>query len=77
MIIMEIDIHGLRQDEAVAKVEKALGKCGKETMVLRVIHGYHGGTALQKRIRSRFSGHDKVKRIELGLNAGQTDLILK
>lgn len=44
---------------------------------LRVIHGYHGGTALREGIRKEYAKHPKVLRIELGLNPGETDLVLR
>jgi hypothetical protein len=44
---------------------------------IRVIHGYHGGTVLRDAIRAHYRNHAKVKRIELGLNPGETDLVLR
>ena len=38
---------------------------------------YHGGTALRDAVRKHCAGHEKVLRIELGLNPGETDLILR
>ena len=44
---------------------------------IRVIHGYHGGTSLRDGIRKEYAKHPKVLRIELGLNPGETDLVLR
>ena len=44
---------------------------------IRVIHGYHGGTVLRDGIRRRYAANARVRRIELGLNQGETDLILR
>jgi hypothetical protein len=44
---------------------------------VRVIHGYHNGTVLRDSIRKHYKEHPKVIRIELGLNPGETDLILR
>ncbi|MBR4691726.1 MAG: hypothetical protein IKP17_03110 [Oscillospiraceae bacterium] len=44
---------------------------------LKVVHGYHGGTVLRDAVRSHYRGHPKVKRIELGMNPGETDLVLR
>ena len=44
---------------------------------LRVIHGYHGGTALRDGIRKHYAANKAVLRVELGLNPGETDLVLR
>ena len=38
---------------------------------------YHGGTVQRDAVRKHYAGHEKVLRIELGLNPGETDLILR
>ena len=35
------------------------------------------GTALRDAIRTQYKNHPKVRRIEIGLNPGQTDLVLR
>ena len=37
----------------------------------------YGGTALRDGVRSRYAAHPKVKRVEIGLNPGETDLVLR
>ena len=72
----EIDIHAMTQVQAMAAIDAALRRA-KGAYRIRVIHGFHGGTALRDGIRGRYGANGKVKRIELGLNPGQTDLILR
>ena len=50
---------------------------GASVYRLKVIHGYHGGTVLRDAVRVRYRNHPKVKRIEVGLNPGETDLVLR
>lgn len=75
--ITELDLHGMTQVQARIAVEAALRRASKSVYRLRLIHGYHGGTALRDMLRKEFSGHKKVLRIELGLNQGSTDLVLR
>lgn len=75
--IVELDLHGMTQVQARAAVEAALRRASRSTYRLRLIHGYHGGTALRDMLRREFAGHRKVLRIELGLNPGSTELVLR
>ena len=77
--ILEIDVHGLNVEEAVAKVMAKVQAAGNGTYRIRVIHGYHGGTRIRSGIQEEFSyGREpKVKRIEMGNNPGITELILR
>ena len=74
--IVELDLHGRNVWQARTAVDAALRRA-KGAYRIRVIHGYHGGTALRDAIRGRYGANGKVKRVELGLNPGQTDLILR
>ena len=74
--IIELDVHGMTLYQAQIAVDAALRRAGGAYRI-RVIHGYRGGTALRDGIRERCAAHPKVKRIEIGLNPGQTDLILR
>lgn len=74
--IVELDVHGLTLYQAQTAIDAALRRA-TGAYRLRVIHGYHGGTALRDGIRKRYGAHPKVKRIELGLNPGETDLVLR
>ncbi len=73
----EIDIHAMTQVQAMAAVDAALRRAKGDVYRLRVIHGYRSGTALRDMVRRRYASHPKVKRVELGLNPGITDLVLR
>lgn len=77
--IIEIDLHGLRVDEAVKKVKSEVKKAPGSVYVIRLIHGYHGGTRIKEAIEDEFSyGRDaKVKSIRNGSNPGITELVLR
>jgi len=73
----EIDIHAMTQVQAMAAIDARLRRAKGDVYRLRVIHGYRSGTALRDMVRRRYAGHPKVKRLELGLNPGITDLVLR
>ena len=75
--MIEIDVHGLTRAEAARRIDQALKNANKNVIMIRIIHGYQGGTALRQMIRSRYRKHPKVKRVELSMNPGITDLILQ
>lgn len=75
--IVELDLHGMNTVQAKTAVDAALRRAGRATYRLRLIHGYHGGTELQRMVRSSYASHPKVVRIEIGLNPGETDLVLR
>ncbi|MBQ6645774.1 MAG: Smr/MutS family protein [Clostridia bacterium] len=75
--IVEINLHGLRQDEAQLALDEALRRADGSVYRIRVIHGYTRGTALRDMILSEYRWHERVVRIEAGPNRGQTDLILR
>lgn len=77
--IIEIDVHGLNVEQAVAKVAVKVQAAGNSTYRIRVVHGYHGGTRIRDGIQEEFSyGREpKVKRIEMGSNPGITELVLR
>ena len=73
----ELDVHAMTKVQAIAALDAALRRAGAGTYRLRVIHGYHGGTVLRDAVRAHAAKHPKVLRVELGLNPGETDLILR
>ena len=75
--IVEVDIHGMTRYQAKICLDNQLKKAKKDTYRLRVIHGYQGGTQLRDLVRKEYSRHSKVLRVEIGLNQGSTDLILR
>lgn len=74
--IVEIDVHHMTWYQAKIAIDAKL-KRAKGAYRLRVIHGYHGGTALRDMVRREYAKHPAVKRIELGFNQGETDLVLR
>ena len=78
--ITEIDIHGMRQEEAVSYVSKIIEKAPKSVYRIRVIHGYRRGNALQKALYDEFDyfhTSERVVRMEGGSNPGITEIILR
>ena len=73
----EIDVHHMTRQQAIAAIDAKLRRCKGDVYRLRVIHGYHGGTVLREAVRGRYARHEKVIRLELGLNPGETDLVLR
>ncbi|MDO5702995.1 MAG: Smr/MutS family protein, partial [Lachnospiraceae bacterium] len=61
--IVKIDLHGLRQDEAMKVIDRALTAAGPATYQLQLIHGYNRGTNLRSMIRDWYQYEPKVKRI--------------
>lgn len=70
-----IDLHGLQKAEAKAKLQQLLKSCPKDVGEIEVIHGCHGGQALQKMVRQELK-HPRIARKSIGLNGGATTLIL-
>ena len=73
----EIDVHQMTKAQALVAIDARLKKAGGSVYRLRVIHGYHGGTVLRDAVRAHYRRHPKVLRLEIGLNPGETDLILR
>ena len=73
----ELDVHNMTKVQALASIDAALKRADAGVYRIRVIHGYHGGTVLRDAVRARYAKHPKVKRLELGMNPGETDLILR
>ena len=67
----------MTRTQAISAIDAKLRRTNASVYRLRVIHGYHRGTALRDEVRKYYKGHPKVKRIEIGLNPGETDLILR
>lgn len=73
----EINVHNMTKVQALTAIDAALQRANTGVYRIRVIHGYHGGTVLRDAVRAHYAKHPKVRRIELGLNPGETDLILR
>ena len=77
---VKIDLHGLRKEEAMRVIDKALASAGPttyQTYQLQLIHGYNRGTSLRSMIHDWYQYDPKVKRIIPGDNPGITVLVLK
>ncbi len=72
-----IDLHGMNCAQARAAVDAALRRAGRSVYRLEVIHGYHAGNALRDMVRTVYARHPRVKRVEIGLNPGATELVLR
>ena len=74
---VQIDLHGMRQEEAVRAIEWAIAAADNTTYQIRLIHGYHRGTNLRSMIYDEFRYEQKIRRIIPGENQGITVLVLK
>ena len=72
-----LDLHGMTWYQAQVAVDAALRRARPSVYRLELIHGYHGGTRLRDDLRKTYAGHPKVKRIELSMNPGVTELVLR
>jgi len=75
--IVELDLHGMTKVQAQTAIDARLRRCNSSVYRLRLIHGYHGGTELRDMIRTQYKKNAKVLRIEIGMNQGETDLVLR
>ena len=73
----EIDVHQMTKVQAITAIDAKLRRADSSVYRIRIIHGYHGGTVIRDAVRTHYKDHPKVRRIELGLNPGETDLILR
>ena len=74
--VVELDLHGMNTYQAQIAVDAALRRAGAGTYRLRLIHGYHGGTALKQMITVQYGCHPKVLRLHVS-SPGSTDLVLR
>ena len=72
-----LDLHGMTQDEAIRAIDRALDAVSPSTYQLRLVHGYHRGTALRSMIYDEYRYDRQVLRIMPGDNPGITVLVLK
>ena len=75
--ILELDLHGMNTYQAKIAIDSQLKRAKQGVYRLRLIHGYRGGTALRDMIRETYRHHPRVLRVELGLNPGETELVLR
>ena len=70
-----IDIHGMTTIDAKKRLEQAVTSATPNSE-LTVIHGYHGGQALQNMVRKGLK-HRRIKQRIVSMNAGETILVLE
>ena len=75
--IIAIDLHGKNTYQAKVIIDSQLRRASAGTYRIRIIHGYHGGTALRDFIRSEYNRHPKIKRMLSSPDGGTTELILR
>ena len=75
--ILELDLHGMNTYQAKIAIDSQLKRAKRGVYRLRLIHGSRGGTALRDMIRETYRHHPRVLRVELGLNPGETELVLR
>lgn len=74
---IKLDLHGMRREEAIRAIDKAIDKAGPGTYHLQVIHGFNRGTELRSMIHDWYRDDARIKRIMPGDNPGVTVLVLK
>ena len=72
-----VDLHGLRQEEAIRVIDRAIAAADPSTYQIRLIHGFNRGTSLRSMIYDEYRYDPKVKRIIPGDNQGITVLVMK
>jgi len=76
--IITVDVHGMDKRSAKIYIDSKLKQAGKGVYRIRIIHGFHGGTELRTMVRKVYgAAGSKVLRVEVGLNPGETDLVLR
>ena len=77
--IIELDLHGLRADEAKKKIDNAIARAGSGTYMIRLIHGYNRGSSLMRMIREeyQYGREPRVLRVQGGWNEGISELVLR
>ena len=74
---LHLDLHGMNCYQAQAAIDGCLKRAGRSVYRVELVHGYRGGTELRAMIRRVYAKHPRVIRLELGLNPGVTELVLR
>lgn len=75
--IMKIDLHNLKEEEAMLEIDRALDYADSSTYQIQLIHGFNRGTHLKDMIMREYRHHRKVKKVQPGSNLGITVLVLR
>lgn len=74
---VEVNLHGLREFEARAKLNEVLEKIPNDVKILKIVHGYHGGQVLKNLVRLDYV-HYRIDYVQpLYGNDGETWYYLK
>lgn len=72
-----VNLHGLKEFEARAKLNETLDKLTDDVKILKVIHGFHGGQVLLKMVRNEYF-HYRIDYVQAPYaNDGETWYYLK
>ncbi|MEG1932106.1 MAG: hypothetical protein RR075_03240 [Pygmaiobacter sp.] len=74
--ILTLDLHGKNTYQAKIALDAALRRANGGVYRIRVIHGFHGGTALREMLQSDYAAHPRVRRL-VAVSEGSTDLVLR
>lgn len=72
---VSLDLHGKNAYQARVALDAALRRSAGVYRI-RVIHGYHGGTALRELVRGEYGKHPAVLRMVI-VSDSVTDLVLR
>ena len=75
--VVELDLHGRNVYQAKVAIDAALRRARPGVYRLRLIHGWHTGTAIRDFVRAEYARHPRVLRVAPGPNPGITELILR
>ncbi|MCK5387740.1 MAG: Smr/MutS family protein [Candidatus Izimaplasma sp.] len=75
--MVEIDIHGYVEYDAIKLLEKFIISCDSSVKEILVIHGYHSGNVLKEMVRDSNKLRSKrIRRRKPTMNQGETILEL-
>ncbi len=77
--IIEIDLKGMRTEEAKEAIDQQLSRMSGSDYRLRVFHGLDKGINIRDMIYDEYTygQHPRIIRVEHGWNGGITELVLK
>lgn len=74
-MLLDVDVHGMMVEEAIAHIQKVIKKAGKDVEGVRIIHGYRSGNALKKAVQDPNKIRSKrIVRRRYTMNQGETIL---
>lgn len=74
--VVTVDLHGKNTYQAKIAIDARLRR-SRGVYRLRLIHGFHGGTALRDFIRETYARHPQVLRLVPSPDGGATELVLR